>query len=256
MTLITRIILMLQTKRITNVSLIQLCIALCLSCLLAPSFAQQTITIQFRNTIGNSVLQLGETYKTSLGEDVIINRFKYYVSNIKLIDSSGKSFSVSDDYYLVDEADSLSKTIVITAPTKQLAAIEFLLGVDSIKNVSGVQSGALDPMNGMFWTWNSGYIMAKLEGISSAAKVPGNLFSQHVGGFKTGESSLRFVRLNIGENIKTNHLKIVIEANINKWFQSVHNIKIAEHPICHSPGSLAMQIADNYATMFKIVSVN
>ena len=119
-----------------------------------------------------------------------------------------------------------------------------------------MQIGSLDPMHGMFWTWNSGYIMAKLEGVSSAAKVPGNLFSYHVGGFKTGESALRFVRLNIGENIKTNHLNIVIEADINKWFQSAHTIKITEHPICHSPGNLAMQIADNYATMFKIVSVN
>lgn len=234
----------------------RLCITLFLSCLLIPSFAQQTINIQFRNTIGDKTLQLGETYKTSLGEDVIINRFKYYVSNIHLIDSSGKSVSVSNDYFLVDEADSLSKTIVITAPTKQIAAIEFLLGVDSIKNVSGVQTGALDPMNGMFWTWNSGYIMAKLEGISSAAKVPGNLFSQHVGGFKNGENVVKKILLTVDRRPSTEVRNLVIAADINKWFQSVHNIKIAEHPICHSPGSLAMQIADNYATMFKIVSVN
>lgn len=252
----TLIILMLRTKRITGVSLIQLCIALCLSCLLTPSFAQQTMTIQFRNTIGNEVLQLGETYKTSLGEDVIINRCKYYISKISLVDSVAKYYGFPDNYYLIDEADSTTKTITITTSANRINDIQFLVGVDSIKNVSGVQDGALDPMYGMFWTWNTGYVMAKIEGTSSAAKVPGNLFSYHVGGFKTGESALRFVRLNIGENIKTNHLKIVIEADINKWFQSVHNVKIAEHPICHSPSSLAMQIADNYATMFKIVSVN
>jgi len=54
------------------------------------TFAQQTITIQFRNTIDNDVLQLGESYKTSLGEDVIINRCKYYISKIVLVDSDTK----------------------------------------------------------------------------------------------------------------------------------------------------------------------
>lgn len=239
-----------------RITLIKLSIILWLSSIPTATFAQQTITLQFRNTIGNKVLHLGESYKNSLGEDLVINRFKYYVSNIRLVDGSGKPVSASNDYYLIDEADSTSKTIVITTSVKQVAAIEFLLGVDSIKNVSGVQDGALDPLNGMFWTWNSGYIMAKLEGVSSAAKVPGNLFSQHVGGFRNGENTARRIRLELSNfKFQISNL-IVIKADINKWFQSVHNIKIAEHPICHSPGSLAMQIADNYATMFKIVSFN
>ena len=49
---------------------------------------------------------------------------------------------------------------------------------------------------------------------------------------------------------------ITIEADINKWFQSTHTIKISQHPICHSPGELAMQFADNYANMFSISTTN
>jgi hypothetical protein len=164
--------------------------------------------------------------------------------------------SFSKDYYLIDEADSLSKIIVLKTSELKIKAIEFLLGVDSVKNVSGVQTGALDPMNGMFWTWNSGYIMAKLEGVSSAAKVPGNLFSYHVGGFKNGENATRQIRLTVDRRPSTDDRTFIIEADISKWFQSAHNIKIAAHPVCHSAGNLAMQLADNYATMFKIVSVN
>ncbi|MFC4231010.1 MbnP family protein [Parasediminibacterium paludis] len=225
-------------------------------CINTASFAQQTITLQFRNTIGNELLQLGNTYKNSFGEDLVINRFKYYVSNIRLINASGKFIDTHNDYYLIDEADSTSKNITFTTLAKQITGIEFLLGVDSIKNVNGVQTGALDPLNGMFWTWNSGYIMAKLEGIATVAKVPGNLFSLHVGGFRNGENTARRIRLEILNFKFQISNSVVIEADINKWFQSVHNIKIAEHPICHSPGNLAMQLADNYATMFKIVSVN
>jgi hypothetical protein len=53
-----------------------------------------------------------------------------------------------------------------------ITGIRFLLGVDSARNVSGIQTGALDPARGMFWTWNSGYVMAKIEGSSPSAHVP------------------------------------------------------------------------------------
>ena len=245
MMLITRIV------RMKNIILV-----LWLSCIAMSTFAQQTIALQFCNKVGSDVLQLGTTYKNPFGEEMVINRFKYYISNIHLVDINGKSMSVSKDYYLIDEADNASKTIVLKTALTQIKAIEFLLGVDSIRNVSGVQTGALDPMNGMFWTWNSGYVMAKLEGVSSFAKVPGNLFSQHVGGFKNGENAARKILLTVDRQPLTADRTFVIEADIAKWFQSVNNVKIAEHPICHSPGNLAMQLANNYATMFKIVSVN
>ncbi len=224
-------------------------------CIATATFAQQTIALKFRNKVGNDVLQLGASYKNTFGETMVINRFKYYVSNIILIDDNGKSISVANDYFLIDEADSASKTIVLKTSVTHINAIEFLLGVDSAKNVSGVQTGTLDPMNGMFWTWNSGYIMAKLEGVSASAKVPGNLFSYHVGGYKSGENATRKILLTVDSPPSIDGRTFVIEADIAKWFQSINNIKIAEHPICHSSGELAMHLADNYALMFKIVTV-
>ena len=227
-----------------------------LSCIILSASAQQKIRLQFRNKVGNDLLQLGASYKNPFGEILVINKFRYYVSHIRLIDVNGQSISVSKDDYLIDEADSASKVIILKTFVTQISAIEFLLGVDSIRNISGVQIGALDPMHGMFWTWNSGYIMAKLEGVSPSAKVPGNLFSHHVGGFKAGENVTRTILLTIDRRPSTDDRIFIIEADINRWFQSTHNIKITDHPICHSPGNLAMQIADNYATMFKIVSIN
>ncbi|MBC7722784.1 MAG: hypothetical protein H7068_12220 [Pedobacter sp.] len=219
-------------------------------------YAQQKLTLLFKNKVGNEVLVLGKSYKNPFGEDIIINKFKYYISNILLVDDKGKSTSIAKNFFLIDEADSASKTIQLLVNFSQIKEIYFLLGVDSIRNISGVQTGALDPMNGMFWTWNSGYIMAKLEGVSSVAKVPGNLFSQHIGGFKNGENAAREIKLTVDSWRLTGGNSITIEANINKWFQSISLIKISEHPICHSPGELAMKFADNYATMFSISSTN
>jgi len=56
------------------------------------------------------------------------------------------------------------------------------MGVDSLRNVSGAQTGALSTANGMFWDWNSGYIMLKAEGMSPNSTSKNFVF--HLGGFK------------------------------------------------------------------------
>ena len=127
--------------------------------------------------------------------------------------------------------------------------IEFLLGVDSIRNVSGIQTGALDPAKGMFWTWNSGYIMAKLEGESPLANAAGNRFTYHIGGFRFGINTVRKISLNIANNQNN---EIHINADINQWFKSKSEIRIAETNNCQTPGTLAVKFADNYANMFTI----
>ncbi|WP_316930094.1 MbnP family protein, partial [Hymenobacter sp. IS2118] len=38
-------------------------------------------------------------------------------------------------------------------PVGDYQSVSFTVGVDSARNVAGAQTGALDPNNGMFWTW-------------------------------------------------------------------------------------------------------
>ncbi|MBA4196453.1 MAG: hypothetical protein C0459_02760 [Chitinophaga sp.] len=225
----------------------------CFLLFLSSLQAQQKITLHFHNKVGDKDLQLfTETYTNKFGESFTVNRFKYYISKIILIDSDSKYYAFPSDYFLIDEADSLSKTITLTTAAKKINDIQFLIGIDSIKNVSGVQTGALDPMKGMFWTWNTGYVFAKLEGQSDASHAPQHLLSYHVGGFKQNENALRFVRLNIGQNVSTKNLILNINADILKWFDNTSTIKIANQSVCHQPGNFAMQLADNYAGMFSI----
>jgi len=211
---------------------------------------QQQLSVIFHHALGGNKLVLGDPCKNILGENIIIEKFKYYVSNFSVTDNNGKLIKLPARYFLVDEADSLSKTITITIPDIAIKSIHFLLGVDSIRNVSGIQTGALDPLRGMFWTWNSGYIMAKLEGSSEASGAQGHYFTYHIGGFKNGMNATRMIELALPQNGKPLH-EINIIAEINQWFKSKSELKIAETPICHSPGALAVRIADNYCTMFS-----
>ncbi len=212
---------------------------------------QRQLALIFQHTMGGDKLVLGTPCKNILGENIIIEKFKYYVSNFSVTDNNGQITKLPAQYFLIDEADPLSKNIILTIPGASIKSICFLLGVDSIKNVSGVQTGALDPLNGMFWTWNSGYIMAKLEGTSEVSAAQGHYFTYHIGGFKNGMNTTRMISLELPEKeVRAN--QITITAEINQWFKGKSELKITETPVCHSPSALAMRIADNYSTMFSI----
>ncbi|MBV9988378.1 MAG: hypothetical protein JO301_11920 [Chitinophagaceae bacterium] len=209
----------------------------------------RTLTLQFHHNIGIDTLELGNTYINALGDTVTIQRFRYYVSNFALVDKNGRIHTLPEQYFLVDEADPASKTIVLGVPASaELIGVRFMLGVDSARNVSGVQTGVLDPSRGMFWTWNSGYVMAKLEGSSPSAHVAGNIFTYHIGGYRQPMSTMRFIELPIASSAAT----LDIVADINRWFKGNSELHIGATPVCHSPGALAARIADNYAGMFSI----
>ncbi len=221
----------------------------------APQIKQQKITLRFQHAIGGEKLALETPLQNMLGEQMMIEKFKYYLSHFAVEDYKGNIRKLPVHYYLVDEADSLSKTISLTIPISSIKNLHFLLGVDSIKNVSGAQLGALDPSNGMFWTWNSGYIMAKLEGTSDVSTTQGHRFIYHIGGYKKGQNAARKIMLPISKMDK-NVSEIIITADINQWFISKTSLRIASSPVCHDPGNLAVRIADNYQNMFSIKAVN
>jgi hypothetical protein len=225
---------------------------ICLGILPVAGFVKKpasTITIQFRHTMGDRELQLfTETYTNPFGEPITINRFKYYISHISITGAGQIEKELSSKTFLIDEAAPGSKMLSFTTDITTPQTLSFVIGVDSALNVSGVQTGSLDPLNGMFWTWNSGYIFAKLEGKSDSSKAPAHSVQYDVGGFRTNNNAMRKVQLTLSNGAT----KYVIDADLLKWFSGKHAIKVAQSPLCHQPGVLAMKLADNYANMFTI----
>ncbi|HVX51612.1 MAG TPA: MbnP family protein [Chitinophagaceae bacterium] len=209
------------------------------------------LTLTFRITAGDQPLVPGNTYTNPFGEQYTVKKFRYYITQLQFLDSNSTSIQFfPDDYFIIDAGDSGTQTITIPLSIKKITSMSFLIGVDSVTNVSGVQTGALDPANGMFWTWNTGYITLKLQATSPAALVPANEFTFDVGGYKHGENVSRKIEFRIHHKRLVHNIEFKVD--VNKLFNGKHNIKIAEHPMCHEPGPLAMQLADNYATMFSI----
>lgn len=227
------------------------CLVLLLGCLPFTGIAQDkgNISILFQPRFNQELLEPGKECVLSQQDTITIHRFKFYVSNIEWLNETGSVLQRDNGYYLINMEDPSSLQINIERPTGSVASLRLLIGVDSLRNVSGVQSGALDPLHGMFWTWNSGYVMAKIEGTANRSVQAGRRFTFHVGGFKQHQAAQRQVTLPIQR--LTDVLQIAADART--WFGSQHSIDLKTEAACHSPGALAQKLADNYSTMFTII---
>jgi hypothetical protein len=217
------------------------------------------IKLSFINNVNGGKISFNDsTYTNSFGENYTITKLRYYVTNISL-QSGPQSVKEKNSYHLIDENKAESQVVKFLIPEGDYNAIQFLLGVDSLHNVSGAQTDALDPANDMFWTWNTGYVMAKMEGNSSSSKQVNNKFEFHIGGFSGPFNVLQRILLDFpGETyrfVAGKNYEVTINADINDWWQHPHDIKISEHAIITSPGKLAKEISENYAKMFHIEKI-
>jgi len=215
-------------------------------------------TFIVHNTIDGNPIEMkrgddtGTTYYNASGEDFKIKKLLYYLSNLYFLNENDVYIRVlSDDYFLVNQShgDFLE---YVRLPYGQYKGLKMIIGVDSARNVSGIQNGALDPLLGMFWDWNTGYIMAMLEGESSLALGAAGL-SYHVGGFMGANSALRNVEIQFDQVLEiTEHTnpKLLLTTDILKWFDGNSTIKIADLSIVVSEGIHAQRVADNYKEMF------
>jgi hypothetical protein len=134
---------------------------------------QSAVVVHHQVTLGDAKVVLGEWQKSDSNVSVRIDKLRWYVS----LPPAGKKGSKA---WLLDLADSASLDQQMSRPINN--KISLLFGIDSAIQVAGVGSGALDPLRGMYWTWQTGYVQWKMEG---AIRVDGleSPLELHLGGF-------------------------------------------------------------------------
>jgi hypothetical protein len=222
-------------------------------------FAQNNtgyVSIQFKHFANKQPLVLVDSvYTNSAGESFQPTRLKYYISNLQLLSNTTKPRRITS-VQLIDAADP--QNIYLVPYTVEYNRVSFTIGVDSALNCSGAQSGALDPVNGMFWTWNTGYIYFKLEGYSAASTNDLQKIEYHIGGYTGAFKANRKVTLTLPEPLMIEAGKspqIMIHVDLDKFWNSKNNISIATNSLIMSPGALASAAADNLPAMFSIGNI-
>lgn len=208
-------------------------LCLILFCISSTGFGQNS-QFYIITTIHSEALQLEKPYYIeSIDDSIVVTKLKYYFS-AGIIEPS--------NYLLYD----LSKSDSMALPASVSASEELLLsiGIDSLTNMAGVQGGALDPMNDMYWTWNSGYINFKLEGHSAAINTRKNKFQLHLGGFLAPYNAHR--QLVLATEKKG---PVVIELALDDFLNKI-DMKTT-HTVM-SPSATSMELSDYLAESFRL----
>lgn len=124
-----------------------------------------SIHFEVSNEVSGQPVNMGPiSYTNAAGNQYGISLLKYYLSNFTLVkkDGSEQHFPM---YKLINAAEPGTLNFTLDSVLNgEYTSIRFYVGVDSQRNHTGAQDGDLDPIHGMIWTWNTGYIFFKHEG--------------------------------------------------------------------------------------------
>lgn len=205
------------------------------------------ISVSIQPTFKNENLVLNNVkYVTGKNDTVTISTFKFYISNVEVAFENGTSYKEPESYHLIDLENEKSLQFQLkNAPNLKIKQLAFNVGIDSTTNVSGNLEGNLDPVLGMYWAWNSGYINMKLEGKSSSCKSVKKEFQFHIGGYLPKQNALQSIELDFSKNASEIQLKV----DINKWLDEV---ALKQTNSIMIPGEKAIEMSNYYKNMFSI----
>ncbi|MCS7018309.1 MAG: hypothetical protein RMJ87_04170 [Cytophagales bacterium] len=206
---------------------------------------------------GQPLILADKQYRNANGDVFTIERFQFYLSNVKFRNSVTRdSFAVPNSYHLVVRKENTHLfDLPFEVPAGKYDLLEFAVGVDPKRNLSTDQVGDLDPSNNMAWDWNTGYKFVLLEGrlFPPAGNPRGLVF--HIG----GNENYRVIRLPLNTIVDTqNHAQhnIAVNVEVSAMFNAPHVINLNRQSTVMM-GPIASQVADNYAAnMFSIRSVS
>lgn len=215
--------------------------------LLMPGFAALANKphIRFRLMWHGQPLQPGQSYGIGNPKDTLqLETIRFYVSDVGFYNNNKLVAAATQKHYLMDAELPESLVIDCKRKTKQPAnTLRFAIGVDSATNESGARSGPLDPIHGMYWTWQSGYINFKLEGSSTLCNTRLHRFQLHIGGYQQPYNTFQRIILPIGDNETT-----TIDVELDKFMEQIN---LQQNSEVMSPGAMALQMANSFSTIFK-----
>jgi|TARA_B110000967_G_C18841121_1_gene539417 hypothetical protein len=203
------------------------------------------IKLEITPLFNNQTITEKTWYVSSQKDSIQFTKLKFYLTDFQLKSKEGIIKSIENSNYLIDVFNPSSLDILLNTTSFSLGdELSFNLGVSSAMNTSGAHSGALDPSNGMFWSWQSGYINFKIEGLSPSCVTRKNKFQFHIGGYQAPHNTLR--RLSFILNKQTTQLNL----NLEGFFEGT---KLAVDNQVMVPGEKANELA---TVFFNTLTIN
>lgn len=208
---------------------LRLCVLFCWFCFVVRS---QT-TIEFIPTYQQKPVNFNQIISDSFQ----LNTLSCYVGHIEFLKNQ-KVVKRFDTYHLLTLNDPSNTSITLNQFNNQgVDAIRMIIGVDSATVEKGVLTGDLDPINGHFWTWQSGYIHLKLEGEIIRNHFEKKSFSYHIGGATAPTNTLQKVTFPIIKQGNQLIVELAIDSLLN-WIATTNDYEI----MSPSPAAVAFSV--------------
>jgi len=224
------------------------------------------VTLNFTHMAGNELMKISADeaysittpkYKNNYGDTFSVIDFKYYISNIKLRKDDGSYYVGKESYHLVNSADSnrTCKIKLSEVPFGSYTSIEFMIGIDSTRNLSGAQTGDLDPVHGMYWDWSQGYIFMRFFGYSNSApaNTSHNLTFDIGGTGNERKISLPLSQFNLMVT-KDNFQKVYLKTDVLELFKGPNSLSFSFLNNAMTPKQV-LALVENYTDIFTVSAV-
>jgi hypothetical protein len=221
--------------------------------------AAHVLTFSFSALANNTPFVPNTAWYTNTSQDhFTVTKFNYYLSNVKLRREDGFVYAEPESYHLIRHVESKTVFSLTGLPEGNYDHIEFLIGVDSLRNISGAQTGDLSADSLMFWDWEQGYIFFKLEGNYISAKVPKDgEYAIHIGGFAGPYKCLQQCSFNLSTPITVKkNARSVVSYNvlIDEIFESPVTIGFDSYFSSVSDATFR-SVSQNYKDMFVVAKI-
>jgi hypothetical protein len=223
------------------------CLMVVCFCTCSMVYAQHGNKLQlvFNPTFNQKIYQAGDSI-TIAANTVILEKIKFYLSNIQFNLKNKLVFNEPSSYHLLSLLETKKNSISLDVPNNLIYdEIVFNLGIDSTTNSSGVIGGDLDPTNGMYWTWQSGYINMKMEGYCATCTTRNHFFEFHLGGYQFPFAAVQTVKIKVAKGNLFN-----IGFDLEKFFGQTDLVKKCA---IMSPGNETVQLSQQAANSFYLI---
>lgn len=186
-------------------------------------------------------LELQHVYLNQNNDSISFSSLKMYFSDFRFKDKISGRITSIDTLIFYDLADSSTHTLFNDLNLSNYESIAFTLGLDSSKNVSGELENAYDPLLGMYWAWNTGYINLKIMGESSTVPTNSQEFEFHLGGYRFPFATAQTIQVDLNDQY--------IYFDVEKLFSESINLSKNHHIML--PCKDAFLISQGLSACFK-----
>jgi hypothetical protein len=186
-------------------------------------------------------LELQRIYFTPQNDSISFSTLKIYFSDFRFKDKISGRITSIDTLIFYDLSDSTTHSFFNDLNLSNYESVAFTLGLDSLKNVSGELENAYDPLLGMYWAWNTGYINLKIMGKSSTVPSNSHEFEFHLGGYRSPFVTAQTIQVDLNDQY--------INFDLEKLFSESINLTKNHHIML--PCKDAFLISQGLSTCFK-----